>query len=75
MRNGEASYTHEMEQTFATDKAATNVFEDYRKHNDGLQISSETAIVSSLRNRYPTWTVTVTPCSDRPSCLCSSWAG
>ena len=61
MRKGEASYTHRMEETFATDKAATNVFEDYQKHNAGLQISSETAIVSSLRGRYPDWTVTVTP--------------
>lgn len=61
MRTGEASYTHKMEETFATDKAAVNVFEDYQKHNAGLQISSETAIVSSLRGRYPDWTVTVTP--------------
>ena len=64
MRNGEASHTLDMEQTFATDKAATSVFEDYRKHNDGLQISTETAIVSSLRGRYPDWTVTVTPGSN-----------
>ena len=61
MRNGEASYTHKMEDGFATDKAAINVFDDYQKHNAGLQISSETAIVSSLRGRYPDWTVTVTP--------------
>ena len=61
MRNGEASFTPKMEDTFATDKAAINVFDDYQKHNAGLQISSETAIVSSLRGRYPDWTVTVTP--------------
>lgn len=61
MRNGEASYTHKMEETFATDKAAINVFDDYKKHNAGLQVSDDTAIVSSLRGRYPDWTVTVTP--------------
>lgn len=61
MRNGEASDTHKMEETFATDKAVINVFEDYQKHNAGLQVSSETAILSSLRGRYPDWTVTVTP--------------
>ena len=60
MRNGEASYAPTLGDTFATDKAAINVFEDYRKHNAGLQISSETAIVSALRSRYPDWTVTVT---------------
>ena len=61
MRNGEASYTHKMGETFATDKAVINVFEDYQKHNAGLQVSSQTAILSSLRGRYPEWTVTVTP--------------
>ena len=59
MRNGEASNILDWE-TFATDKAAIDVFEDYRKHNAGLQISSETAIASALRGRYPDWTVTVT---------------
>ena len=61
MRNGEASYTQHSGETFATDKAAINVFQDYQKHNSGLQSSSETAIVSTLRGRYPDWTVTVTP--------------
>ena len=61
MGEAEASYTHKMDETFATDKAAVNVFDDYQKHNAGLQISSETAIVSSLRGRYPDWKVTVTP--------------
>lgn len=61
MRNGEASYTPKMEDTFAADNAAINVFDDYQKHNAGLQISSEIVIVSSLRRRYPDWTVTVTP--------------
>ena len=64
MRNGEASYTHRMvdtQDTFATDKATINAFEDYQKHNAGLQVSSEIVILSSLRGRYPDWTVTVTP--------------
>ena len=61
MRNGEASYYNEKEKTSTLDEAAINVYEDYGKHNAGLQISSETAILSSLRGRYPDWTVTVTP--------------
>ena len=63
MRNGEASYNPKMEGDFATDEAAIKVFEDYQMHNAGLQVSSETAIVSFLRGRYPGWIVTVTPCS------------
>lgn len=61
MRNGEASYIHKMEETFVTDKAAINVFDDYHKHNAALQVSSEIAIVSSLRGYYSDWMVTVTP--------------
>ncbi len=61
MRDGGTLYGHKMEETFATDKAAINVFQDYEKHNAGLQISSETAIISFLRGRYPDWTVTMTP--------------
>ncbi len=64
MGNGEASYTHKMvdtQDTFATDKATINAFEDYQKHNAGLQVSSETVILSSLRGRYPEWAVTITP--------------
>lgn len=57
----QASYWQKMAETLATDKAAINAFQDYAKHNSGLQISSETAIVSFLRGRYPDWTVTVTP--------------
>ena len=61
MKNGQVSYSHNNGETFAIDKAAINVFEDYQNHNSGHQISSETAIVSALRGRYPDWTVTVTP--------------
>lgn len=60
MRNGGAPYTHKME-TFTTDKIAINVFEDFRKHNAGIKASSEIAILSSLRGRYPDSKVTVTP--------------
>ena len=49
-----------MENTFATDKAAMNVFHDFEQHNAGLQTSSETAILSALRGRYPDWTVAIT---------------
>ncbi|KAL9133472.1 MAG: hypothetical protein Q9175_005345 [Cornicularia normoerica] len=46
MRNGEASYIHEMEETFVTDKAAINVFDDYQKHNAALQgVEGEVFIV------------------------------
>jgi len=61
MRNGTASYADKMDESFATSKAAVNAFEDYTKHNSGLQISTETAIVTVLRGRYPDYEVTVTP--------------
>lgn len=61
MRNGEASYAHRMDDTCPTDNVAMNVYGDYRKHNAGLQASYETTMLSSLRSRYPDWTVTVTP--------------
>ena len=41
-------------------KAAAKVYEDYIGHNSGQVISSETAIVTILRGRYPDYHVTVT---------------
>jgi len=61
MRNGTTSQPETVGESFAHNIAASNVFEDYQKHNSSPQISSELAIVSSLRGRYPDWTVTVTP--------------
>ncbi len=61
MRNGTSSSTDKMDESFATSKAATNAYEDYAKHNSGLAISTETAIVTALRGRYPNYEVTVTP--------------
>lgn len=63
MKNGTTSQPETIGESFANNRAASNVFEDYQKHNSGPQISSELAIVSSLRGRYPDWTVTVTPSS------------
>lgn len=50
-----------MGESVATAKAAANVFDDFQKHNSGPQVSSELAVITSLRGRYPDWTVTVTP--------------
>lgn len=63
MKNGTTSQLEAIGESFADNRAASHVFEDYQKHNSGPQISSELAIVSSLRGRYPDWTVTVTPSS------------
>ena len=60
MRNGDASYTQKTEEAFAIDNAVIKVFDDYKKHNAGLQVSSDISLLSSLRGRYPDWTVTVT---------------
>ena len=48
-------------ETFAISKASFNVFDDLQKHSSGLRTSTEIAIISSLRGRYPEWTVTITP--------------
>lgn len=61
MRNGSASHSDKMDESFAVSKASANVFDDYQKHNSGSQISSDMAILTSLRDRYPDWEVTVTP--------------
>ncbi|KAL2042312.1 hypothetical protein N7G274_004801 [Stereocaulon virgatum] len=50
-----------MDDSFRANKASANVFDDYQKHNSGLQTNTDLAIVTSLRGRYPDWEVTVTP--------------
>ena len=61
MRNGTSTQTEAAGESFAISKAGSNVFEDYQKHNSAPQISTEVAILTSLRNRYPEYTVTGTP--------------
>ena len=63
MRNGTVSQTDNMKESPAVARASANVFDDYQNHNSGTQVSSEVAIVTSLRSRYPDWEVTVTPSS------------
>ena len=50
-----------MDESFANSKAGTNVFDDLQKHSAGPRTSTGLAILTSLRGRYPEWTVTVTP--------------
>jgi hypothetical protein len=61
MRNGTAPQSDKMDDSFGVNKASANVFDDYQKHNSGLQISTDMAIATSLRGRYPDWELTVTP--------------
>ena len=61
MRKGAFSQANSMDESIAVNRASANVFEDYQKHNSASQVSTEIAIISSLRGRYPDWEVTVTP--------------
>lgn len=61
MKDDTCSQSGTIHESLANSTAASNVFQDFQKHNTGLQVSSDLAIVSSLRGRYPHWTVTVTP--------------
>jgi len=63
MRNGTAPQTETSGGSYAISRAGCNVFEDYQKHNSAPQISTELAILTSLRGRYPEYTVNVTPTS------------
>lgn len=40
---------------------ANDAFKDWQIHSDAPRTSTGTAILTSLRRRYPEWTVTVTP--------------
>ena len=60
MRNGTAPQTETAGETLAMAKTGANVFDDYQMHNSAPQISTEVAILASLRGRYPEYTVTVT---------------
>ncbi len=46
-------------------KAAAKTFEGYQKHFDAARVCTGTVILSILRERYPDWTVTVTPSTTR----------
>lgn len=61
MRNGTAVQAEMAGESYAISKAASNAFDDYLDHNSALQVSTEVAILSSLRSRYPDYTVTPTP--------------
>ena len=61
MRNGALCQPNSMDESIAVNRASANVFEDYQKHNSASQVSTEIAIISSIRGRYPDWEVTVTP--------------
>ena len=61
MRNGTVSQPNNMNENVAVNKASANSFRDYQEHNSASQVSTEIAIISSLRGRYPDWEVTVTP--------------
>ena len=50
-----------MDDTKASESMNAGVFKDLEAHSSQPRTSTELAIVSSLRRRYPDWTVTVTP--------------
>ena len=60
MRNGTALQAEAAGDSYAISKASTNAFEDYLRHNSAPLASTECAILSLLRGRYPEHTVTVT---------------
>lgn len=60
MRNGTSSQAELTGDSLATSKASSDVFDDFKSHNSGLRVSTHVALVTSLRRRYPDWTVTIT---------------
>ena len=60
MRNGTNSEGEEMEVSSLHPKAAAKTFEDFTTHMSGQAVSTETAIVTILRGRYPDHEVTLT---------------
>ena len=56
-----ASCKEIMAESFSSDRAAIKAFDDYTLHQFNHGFSTEAAILSALRGRYPDYEVTVTP--------------
>ena len=63
MRNGTASESDIPGESFVNGKIDSSIFSDYQNHHAAPLMSCETAVLTSLRNRYPDCTVTVTDSS------------
>ena len=61
MRNGTSAQLEGADESLATNIANLGVYEDFQRQNSRPQSSVEFAILTSLRNRYPEFTVTLTP--------------